>query len=103
MMVRASPELIPYMLSGIGSCMCMLVRRSSRRIWSGWSADFRRPILLRDGACVLEGLDALAALVYGSADYAISRGLLMGYHACHNSTSAYLLLILRIKLGKDGI
>lgn len=83
MMARVSPELIPRTSSRIGSCMCTLVRHRSHHVWSGWSANFHRPILPSEGACMFEGLAAQAALLYGSADLIVSRSALMGYYACY--------------------
>jgi len=45
MMARASLELISCTPSGVGLRIRMLVRRSSHRIRSGWSADFRSSTL----------------------------------------------------------
>jgi len=59
----------------------MPVRRGSRHVWSGCSADFRCSILPSEGACMKEGLVAQVALLNRSADLIISRGVLIGYYA----------------------
>ena len=61
-MARAPPELIPCTPSGIGSCMSTPICHDSRRVWSGWSTDFCRPIILWEGAYILKSLGILLAL-----------------------------------------
>ena len=81
MMARAFPELIPCVSTGIGSSVRTLVCHDSRHVWTGWSADFYCSILPWEGAWMLEGPAAQAALLYMSTDLTVSRGVLIGYYA----------------------